>query len=60
MGDKVGILLDLDPWQWAGVRKTSKSGIVAKIADCDDCAHCSDLRAPAKTDPKELADIKEL
>lgn len=29
------------------------------MANCDNCAHCADLRAPNKNDPKELTALRD-
>ena len=47
-----------DPWQWAGVRKSTNPKIYSKIITCDNCAHCSDLHAPSKNDAKDLVDTR--
>lgn len=48
----------LDPWKWASLTSNYKN-IIAKVANCTDCAHCKDLHTPSpKTDAKVLTQIR--
>ena len=40
---------DDDPWKWASVQK-SQGNIIARVANCIDCAHCVDLYTPSSSD----------
>jgi hypothetical protein len=34
--------------------------VTAKVAECNDCAHCKDLHNPdSKNDPKEIKTIRD-
>ena len=44
----------VDPWQWASLRESKNKNIYAHVIDCDDCAHCVDLRGSKSTDAKDL------
>ena len=33
--------------------------ISSRVAVCDDCAHCKDLHAPVKADPKQITQIRD-
>lgn len=48
-----------DPWQYAGMRKiqdpATQSGQVAVYIDCNNCAHCVDLKTPKDADSPALS-----
>jgi hypothetical protein len=46
-----------DPWRWASIQK-SQGNIISVIADCQNCAHCVDLRASTDHDSKNLIEIR--
>lgn len=48
----------LDPWKWVSLT-TNYKNITSKVAVCDDCAHCKDLHAPVKQDPKQITQIRD-
>lgn len=51
-GDEGTHFNNIDPWKWASLQ-TSNKAIISKTANCTNCAHCVDLRAPnEKTDSK--------
>lgn len=45
-----------DPWQRASLTNSTKanSKVITYLIDCDDCAHCVDLKAPSVNDPAIL------
>ncbi|EAR85045.3 serine carboxypeptidase S28 family protein (macronuclear) [Tetrahymena thermophila SB210] len=47
-----------DPWQWASKRTPTLPGMQSYIADCDQCAHCVDLRTPSPNDSPILKEIR--
>lgn len=49
---------DEDPWKWASVQK-SQGNIIARVANCIDCAHCVDLYTPSSSDSNELKKIRD-
>lgn len=55
MATRVTFPYSIDPWQWASLQKSKKSGIYTKVITCDNCAHCVDLHAPNKHDAKDLS-----
>ncbi len=58
METKVIFLTNVDPWKWASLQKSARK-IISRVANCADCAHCSDLHAPTSSDPRELKAIRE-
>ena len=52
-----------DPWQYAGMREihdpATQSGMVAHMINCNNCAHCIDLRTPSPTDTPGLTVIRQ-
>lgn len=49
---------DEDPWKWASVQK-SQGNIIARVANCPDCAHCVELYTPSASDSNELKKIRD-
>ncbi len=49
---KVLLLEYIDPWKWASLQGSNKNIKSVVVVNCDDCAHCVDLKAPNKNDPK--------
>jgi hypothetical protein len=49
---------DEDPWKWSSVLKP-QGNIIARVANCSDCAHCVDLYTPLSTDSNELKKIRD-
>ena len=47
-----------DPWKWASVLKP-QGNIIARVANCPDCAHCVDLYTPTSSDSNELKKIRD-
>ena len=43
-----------DPWKWASVLHTRNRMMHPIEIVCDDCAHCVDLKSPAKENPEAL------
>lgn len=48
----------LDPWKWASLLQ-SKGNIIARVANCTNCAHCVDLYTPTTNDAAELKKIRD-
>ena len=47
-----------DPWKWASILR-NQGDIIAREADCDDCAHVPELYTPRSDDPPELKKIRD-
>ena len=53
-----------DEWQWAGVRNmTSVQGeksnnVIARLIDCDECAHCVEMYSETDQDSVELRKVR--
>lgn len=47
-----------DPWKHASITETKNPNLIAIEIVCDDCAHCVDLHADSKSDPKALTDAR--
>lgn len=51
-----------DPWQYAGMRhihnQTTQSGMEAVLINCNNCAHCVDLRTPSGVDAPTLTNAR--
>ncbi len=58
MEKKVNIYFDIDPWKWASLQQSKKPEIYAKVINCDNCAHCVDLRAPTDHDSQDLTNTR--
>ena len=53
------IIINKDPWQHASVTSTkSNSDVLTIVIDCENCAHCSDTKAPKDTDAQALKDAR--
>ncbi len=48
----------LDPWKWASLLQ-SNNKVVARVANCTNCAHCVDLYTPTSSDSLELRKIRD-
>ena len=48
-----------DPWQHAGVTADPSPTARARVAACDGCSHCVDLREVRADDPPELSRMRE-
>ena len=62
-GDKIVFVNAIeDPWQYAGMRSiynsTFQSGMEAILINCNDCAHCVDLKTPSDTDAPTLTNAR--
>jgi len=52
-----------DPWKYAGLlslNSEQKKVQWQHLIDCDNCAHCIDLKAPSPNDPAALTESREL
>lgn len=49
---------DEDPWKWSSILK-SQGNIIARVANCTDCAHCVELYTPTSSDSNELKKIRD-
>ena len=51
-----------DPWQYAGLTKiqnqTTQSGMKTVYINCNNCAHCVDLRTPSPADAPTLTNAR--
>jgi hypothetical protein len=50
-----------DPWQYAGMRQLNpqtQSGMKNVLINCNNCAHCIDLRTPSPTDAPTLTNAR--
>jgi len=51
-----------DPWQYAGKRqifnKTHQTQMEAVLINCNDCAHCVDLKTPSAADAPTLTNAR--
>lgn len=51
-----------DPWRYAGMQKiqdpTTQSGMEAVLINCQNCAHCVDLKTPSPVDAPTLTNAR--
>lgn len=51
--------IDVDPWKWASLQSTDSPDLIARVADCENCAHCVDLNTPDPSDSQSLKKIRD-
>jgi len=47
-----------DPWRWASLQYSNSKDVITRVVDCDNTAHCADLRTPSDTDCQTLIDTR--
>jgi hypothetical protein len=53
------VTLNADPWRWASLQHTENRDLVARVIDCEDCAHCVDLYTPEFGDADNLKKARD-